>query len=294
MSSAIAIGAKPGAFAQRCDVRFPGTEPADQELPVGGSAREERGLEDLPSGGWTGLGQPSVLSLDDCGAGRLGLAASAVDRRRPGQCPLATVRLRRPARISSGTAPDSPSRRPPKPSHAIAFHLLFAKFSHFPGCSVERQPKRRPRRRASWDSDAFKRGPFLSASRLSQTQGGRWRPGGACSATPRPFRVRPARPRWRAPPNRQRFREPEDRGGTRPPGVPTPDRSSRGQGNFPVTPADLSNCPPSPLASGLRLPYTHRIVDTMSGSVGTRSVCDCAMRRFPTSVGQRFRSSRWF
>lgn len=188
MSSAIAIGAKPRAFAQRCDVRFPGTEPADQELPVGGSAREERGLEDLPSGGWTGLGRPSVLSLDDCGQADLGLqrAPSAVlGQSRPRWRPFASAGL---ARISSWTVPNSPSRQPPQPSRAFAAHSFFAKFSHFPGCSVERQPKRRPRRRASWDSDAFKRGPFLSASRLSQTQVGHWRPGGACSATPRPFR----------------------------------------------------------------------------------------------------------
>ena len=175
MSSAAAIGARPSAFAQRCDVRFPGAEPADVERPARGSAREERGLEDLPSGGWTGLGRPSVLPLDDCGQADLGWQRAPSTVIGQASAPLATVRLRRPARISSWTVPNSPSRRPPQPSHAIAVHSFFAKFSHFPGFSVERQSKRRTHRRASWDSDAFERVPFLSVSRLSQTQGGCWR-----------------------------------------------------------------------------------------------------------------------
>ena len=161
------------------------------ELPARGSARAERGLEDLPSGGWTGLGQPSVLSLDDCGQADLGLqrAPSAViGQSRPRWRPFASAGL---ARISSWTVPNSPSRQPPQPSRAFAAHSFFAKFSHFPGCSVERQSKRRINRRAAWDADAFERVPFLSVSRLSRTQAGRWRGGWRLFSNPAPF-PRPA------------------------------------------------------------------------------------------------------
>lgn len=139
-----------------------------------------------------GLGWVGPASCRQMMVGKPTWACS--ERRRPSSASPGPVGDRSPPPAWLGFPPaPSPTRRPGgrlslrAPSRAIAVHSFFAKFSHFPGFGVERQSKRRTNRRASWDSDAFERVPFLSVSRLSQTQGGHWRGGWHLFSNSAPF-----------------------------------------------------------------------------------------------------------